>query len=203
MSKLLAVATLVAWTAFAALPADAQQMYRWVDKNGKVHYTDSPPQTPATNVEQRRMASGASDGPGYDYGTQQAVKNFPVVLYTAPNCAQPCKDARDLLVKRGVPFSEVQVTDDGSRERLKKVSNDMQVPVMTVGRDVSRGFEAGMWTTALDAAGYPKSVIGKRPAPPTAPAAAPQAAPDAKPGVDAAPAQPGDGPARPKGKYLP
>ena len=39
----------------------AQQMYRWVDKEGRVHYTQQPPaRDAAKSVEKRRIGSGSS-----------------------------------------------------------------------------------------------------------------------------------------------
>lgn len=38
--------------AIATLPAAAGQMYRWVDKDGKVHFSDQPPPADAKQTEQ-------------------------------------------------------------------------------------------------------------------------------------------------------
>lgn len=190
--------------------AGAQQMYRWTDANGRVHYTDRPPQT-AAKVEARTLTAGAAESSNVDFGTAQAMKNFPVTIFTAPSCQAPCAQGRDLLNKRGVPFREISVTDEKLREQLKTVSGDTQVPVLTVGRDVTKGFEAGMWTTALDAAGYPKSVVARRPAQQQQQTQAPQQQaqagqpPGAKPEArgDAAPAEDPAAPPRPRGRYAP
>ena len=145
-----------------SLGAAAQQTYRWTDKNGKVHYSDKAPTEQQPSLQQRAVGSSAVDTSALDYGTQQAAKNFPVSLYTAPGCIDACAQARDLLQKRGVPFSEVSVNDDKVRTQLKLASGDTQVPVLIVGRDVSRGFESGMFHAALDNAGYPKSASAPR-----------------------------------------
>ncbi|MEO7404661.1 MAG: glutaredoxin family protein [Burkholderiales bacterium] len=177
-----------------SLSASAQQMYRWVDKSGKVHYSDSAPVDQGKGVENRKLGASVIDTSGLDYGTQQAVKNHPVTLYTAPNCKDACDQARAMLSKRGVPFSEISVTDEQTRAALSKASGDTQVPVLLVGRDMTKGWEPGAYTGALDSAGYPKSI---------APGRQQQAA--AKPPADAAKAgatNPNEL-QRPKGKYLP
>jgi glutaredoxin len=99
------------------------------------------------------------------------MRNFPVTIYTADNCKEPCAEARKLLQSRGVPFREVAVTDEKTREDLKKVSGGEEVPVMTVGRSVTKGFGIDSWHIALDAAGYPRSgpplaAQAPKPAPP-------------------------------------
>lgn len=171
------------FTAVTLTQAGAQQMYRWVDKQGKVHYTQTPPpRDAAKSVEQRRLSSGAPpDGSSQmPFAVRQAVQNFPVSLYTAPDCQQACTEARNLLNKRGVPFREISVTDEASSDGLKKVTGDARVPVMLIGRSMEKGFEEGAYNAALDAAGYPRTsaFTGKPPAlpapkPATKPAAAP------------------------------
>jgi hypothetical protein len=56
-----------------------------------------------------------------------------------------------------VPFREVAVADDKGRDELKKVSGGNEVPVLAVGKQVTKGYSADMWHTALDSAGYPRN----------------------------------------------
>lgn len=179
--------------ACASLPIAAQQMYRWVDKDGRVSYSDKPPPPKdAKDLQRRNVSASVIDTSGLDYPTQQAVKNFPVTLFTSPDCKDICAQARDLLAKRGVPFSEVSVSDEASRNQLKQASGDTQVPVLMVGRDMTKGWEQGAYHGALDAAGYPKSGQAGR--------GALQAKAAPKSGTPAAPAPKPD---RPAGKYNP
>jgi glutaredoxin len=181
--------------AVSSLGAYAQQMYRWVDRDGRVQYSDRPPVDAPKGVQQRSASPSVVETSTPDYATAQAIKNHPVSLYTAPNCKEICGQARDLLAKRGVPFSEISVTDEKTRTALNQVSGDTQVPVLVVGKDVTKGFEAGAFNSALDTAGYPKT------ASPGA-ARAQQTAAAAK--ASAAEPKPADAePARPKGRYLP
>ncbi len=174
------------------------QMYRWVDKDGKVHYTDSPPPGAAKGVQKRSSAApGPADtGPAAPYAVQQAAKNFPVVVYTAPNCGQPCTDGKALLAARGVPYREVAIGENGAEE-LKKATGGDTVPAMTVGRTTTRGFETELWHNALDAGGYPRN------APPLSAqaqkAAQASAAKAEAPRVQPEPAEP----EKPKGPYAP
>ncbi len=135
------------------------QMYRWVDDSGKVHYSDRAPASGAKKLEKR--APPARQGPAADlpYALQQAVRNFPVTLYASDACKETCARARELLNKRGVPYSEVAVTDEADLAQLKKLSGDHAVPVMTVGREVYKGFDSGIYKSALDSAGYPSSSL--------------------------------------------
>lgn len=158
MRAMFIAAVLFAVTFIGALAgAQAQQMYRWIDKDGTVHYTQQPPPPDARNVERRSTSVSTVESSDLPYATQVAARNFPVTLFTSANCRAPCKDGRESLEKRGIPFEEVAVGDERSVEELKRVAGGAQVPVLRVGKQVEVGFEPATWKSALDAAGYPAS----------------------------------------------
>jgi hypothetical protein len=142
------------------LPVLAQaQMYRWVDDNGKVHFSDRAPLSGAKNVQKKSMSAGQGSSAPLPYALQQAVRNFPVTLYTSEACGETCVQARDLLNKRGVPYRDATVADEVDLAQLNKLSGGNVVPVMTVGHEVYKGFESGAYNAALDNAGYPTSSL--------------------------------------------
>jgi glutaredoxin len=163
--------------AAAFFAATAQQLYRWVDKDGGVHYTQQPPpREAAKSVEQRKIGKGSVvESNQVPFALQQAMKNYPVTLYTSPTCKQGCPEAKDLLNKRGVPFREFSVFDPASNEQLKKATGDNKVPTLTVGTVVQKGYEPDAIHSALDTAGYPRtpSFTGKPPALPPLPTPVP------------------------------
>ena len=139
--------------------AQAQQkLYHWVDEKGAAHVTDTPPPLGARKVEQKTYGGGAAAGQA-PYALAEAQKSFPVTLYTAPSCKEPCAQARAALNKRGVPFDEVQVWNAETNAQLNKVSASNEVPVLTVGQSVQKGFEQGAFDSLLDSAGYPRAGI--------------------------------------------
>jgi glutaredoxin len=142
-----------------ALTAQAQ-LYRWTDAGGKVHYTDTPPPAGAKNVEKKGLArSGGAQAASAQqpYALQQAVKNFPVTVYTSKDCNDPCKKGLAYLKKRGVPFTEKVVGTQDEIDEVTKLAGEARVPVMVVGVSVQKDFEERSWSDALDTAGYPKS----------------------------------------------
>lgn len=154
--------------AAASLCAVAQStLYRWVDRDGKVHFTDTPPPGDATGATQKRFGQPA-DEQALPFSTQAAMKKNPVMLWIAPNC-EPCTQGRQLLSNRGVPFSERDVQANvETQQAFKALSGDLNVPVLDVGGNRIKGFEEGQWTAALDAAGYPKErTYGQAPTRPT------------------------------------
>jgi glutaredoxin len=199
-------ASLAAFLLFAASAA-AQQMYRWTDENGRVHITDTPPPASAKGVQAQRSRSAPADG-GQDrsYELSQAAKEFPVTLYTAPNCREPCQQARTALNQRGVPFKEIQVWEPETAEELKKLTGGtLDVPVLTVGRSVQKGFQQDAFDALLDSARYPRAGIlpARTQAAPKPPAD--YVAPGERPATQAEPAKPAaqaEEP-RPTGPYAP
>jgi glutaredoxin len=150
----------------AALISDAraQQLYRWTDEKGRVHITDTPPPPSAKGVQRQKPRAVSVPSETGQQGEQQtpyelslAMKDYPVSLYTSPMCKEPCQRARDHLNRRGVPFREVQVWDTDSNEELKRVSGSSQVPTLTVGGSVQKGYETSSFDELLDSARYPKA----------------------------------------------
>ena len=165
----------------AASAALAQStVYRWVDKDGKVQFSDSPPPADAKQSSQKTLGGGYVDRE-LPYAVQQAMKKSPVKLYTAPSCGEPCNSGRSLLSERGIPFSERNAGASATAQKeLKDLIGGLEVPVLVVGATSLKGYDSGQWASALDEAGYPRSRAPGQP--PTqgaqeAPAAPPPAAP--------------------------
>lgn len=142
--------------AFAAL-AQAQQ-YRWVDEKGRVQYTDTPPPPSARDVQKKNFrGNSVAAQPGY--ALTRATREAPVKLYTHPICKEQCQLARDVLNKRGVPYSEIVANAADKVEELKKLSGGSAVPVLVVGERVETTVSAEAYNRALDTAGYPSAAI--------------------------------------------
>lgn len=133
------------------------ELYRWTDEKGRVHVTDTPPPASARSVAKQKPLANAVEGNQPPYDLALAMKDFPVVLYTSPNCKEGCELARNALNARGVPFREVQVWDEQTNEALKKATGANQVPALMVGRSVHQGFEQAAYDLLLDAARYPQA----------------------------------------------
>jgi len=178
----------------AAFAASAQ-LYRWTDDQGRVHVTDTPPPATAKDVRKRaaNAAPGAQSGTDQPYAVQLAVKNYPVTLFTAPDCA-PCGTARALLNQRGVPFREVSVTGEQESDQLRKAVGSLSVPSLIVGTSTQKGFEQGAYHSMLDLAGYPRAGI----LPPRSQAEPKPAPPKPAAESEAAAEEPAAGPYKPR-----
>jgi glutaredoxin len=160
MNSTTIVRALAAATMLLALGAQAQSnVYRWVDKNGKVHFSDTPPVEDAKSVSHKRVGGGYVQESALPYATQVAAKRNPVTLYTDPKCAIPCERARDLLAQRGIPFGERNAATPEGAQALQKASGNTAVPALIVGERNLRGFDDDAWHAALDAGGYPRTAL--------------------------------------------
>jgi len=153
-----------------AMAAQAGELYRWVDANGKVHYSDTPP-SDKTKAERKNLSSSATQNADLPYETLRAQQNFPVTLFVGLNCGELCDKARGLLNKRGVPFSEKLLKTKEEIEAFAKLAGSMNSPALKVGNNYLSGFSESRWNGELDIAGYPKTAsYRQRMAPPKPPA---------------------------------
>ena len=151
--------------ALAASAVQAQTLYKWVDKDGRVQYTEFPPPKDAKNVTEKAMRGG---GPSTEeqvpYATQIAAKRHPVVLYVSADCGDYCTQGRELLAKRGIPYAEKNPqTNPADAEALKAAIGALEVPVLMVGTNAVRGYGDQSWHAALDQAGYARTRLPGQP----------------------------------------
>jgi glutaredoxin len=166
----------LAWGALAAVAATGaaaqnQQVYRYVDKDGRIVYSDRGPPSDAKDVQAKRMRGNIIEDSGTPIAALQAQERFPVTLYSF-SCGEVCTQAEGLLNRRGVPFTTVNVETPEGAEQLNKMTGELRAPVLQVGdRTFVKGYSEAQWNTALDDAGYPKAQPPRRTAPGRAPAA--------------------------------
>jgi glutaredoxin len=164
--------------------ASAQtNVYKWTDKDGKVHFSDTPPPAEAKDAQQKRMGGGGGEDTQLPYATQLAAQRNPVTLYTGTDCGDPCSRGRELLARRGVPYAERDAQNNpADQEALKKLVGGLDVPTLVIGERSTKGYDEDSWQSALDAAGYPRTRLPgqaplRQPPPPVAPAKPAEGAP--------------------------
>ncbi len=138
--------------------AQATDLYRWVDKNGVVHYGDVPlvegAEQVKVNVQGEEPASGVSADVPYE--ARVAAQHFPVSLYVFEGCDDLCKQSRAYLKQRKVPYTEHVLKTQAEFEAFRQKNHIEGLPALSVGNKWLTGFEPGAWGNELDAAGYPK-----------------------------------------------
>jgi glutaredoxin len=148
---------MAAGLAFACAALAQTNVYRWTDKDGKVQFSDVPPEQ-AKDLTQKRMGDAAPDAT-LPYQTQVAMKRNPVVLYVGEKC-KPCDQGRELLNRRGIPYTEHNAAGNRAEtETVTKLAGGKpEVPLLLVGSTQLKGFVESDWSSTLDAAGYPRAL---------------------------------------------
>ncbi|MEF8700222.1 MAG: glutaredoxin family protein [Candidatus Accumulibacter sp. UW26] len=151
-ARLLPLAALL----LAAPALSADTTYRWIDPNtGGTVISDLPPPPDARQVT-RYTGKISDDERPLPYGVRQAMEKFPVILYTTSGCLAVCKQARELLNGRGVPFSERVLNSEQEVADIdQQLGGEAVMPSLVVGRQSARGFAPATWNALLDAATYP------------------------------------------------
>jgi glutaredoxin len=157
---------------------NALAVYKYVDANGNITYSDRPPPAGSRSVTPDTSGAGNA-GSDLPYALRASVQRYPVTLYALTTACAPCQSARKYLVGRGIPFTEKAIRNVADAAALKKLNlPNEQFPVITIGAQVQSNFEPGALGALLDAAGYPKSSAlppGYKQAPAQAASAAAQA----------------------------
>lgn len=163
-------------TTSATAAPGTQTLYKTVDSDGKVHYSDKPPAdgriektmqfdnlpsspVPEVNnsyVEQLRRMKAA-----------QAASASPptrgVVLYAASWCGY-CRSARAFLAKKGIAFQEIDIDTERGRESFAIASGGSGgVPLLLSGNQRIRGYSPDGYE-AFAAALQPPAKPASRPA---------------------------------------
>ena len=136
----------------------AQTIYRIVGPDGKVTFSDQPPASEAKSGASTGSGSGAATAAAtgrLPLALRKVAGQYPVVLYTGRDCV-PCNSGRNLLINRGIPFSEKTVDNAESADALKQLSGQSSIPLLTIGTQQLKGFSDTSWTQYLTAAGYPE-----------------------------------------------
>ena len=137
----------------------SQAVYRIVGPDGKVSFSDRAPNQDSAPTAPARAGSTpqASSGTAASlpYALRQIATRFPVTLYTGSDCA-PCVSARNMLIGRGIPFTERTVASNEDLTALQRLSGGTSLPFGTIGGQQLSGFSDSEWSQYLDAAGYAK-----------------------------------------------
>jgi glutaredoxin len=154
------LAGLLAMAGFSSSDANAQQIYRIVEPDGRITFSDKVPlganARASTAAAIAIPGARAADFSALPFELRQAASRYPVTLYTGPGCP-PCLAGRALLAGRGIPFAEKTVTTNEDIEALKRLAGAPSLPFLTIGGQQLKGYSETEWVQFLDAAGYPKT----------------------------------------------
>lgn len=145
-----------------ALPASAEQVYRWLDAQGNVNFSDQPPPPSAKNASEKSYKSNSIEGHITPEMLQAKLSN-PVTLYASPTCGTPCDRVKAHLARRNIPYSSKDPSSDKNAEAaIRKPDGKILVPTLVVGNEKIEGYAESELDAALDKAGYPPPSVAVR-----------------------------------------
>ena len=126
----------------ATCPAE---VYKWVDENGKVHFSDKKPEdSQAETLDIRvnsysfpKIESNALD----NRSASPPLPTIPreVIMYSTARCGY-CKKARAFFRKNNIAFEEYDVETTAKGRRDYQKLNGRGVPIILVGKQRLNGF---------------------------------------------------------------
>jgi len=134
------------------------EMYRWVDENGEIQITDSPPpniKSPGEVKIYRDIPQDRNTEPVSDVKKQESKpaietkKNPEVILYGTSWCPY-CRKARDFFRSRGIDFIEHDIEKDKEAAiRKKELDSRSGVPFVIINGRQIRGYSESAYERAL------------------------------------------------------
>lgn len=126
-------------------PADSRaEIYKWVDADGQVQFSDHPP--PLGGAEELQLSRiNTYQGVSVEELQGMRSKQVPggkakkVIMYSAPWCGV-CTRAKRFFQARGIPFRELDVEKNQMARRDLERMNARGVPVILVGGKRMNGF---------------------------------------------------------------
>ena len=119
------------------------EIYKWVDENGKVQFSDKP--NPLAKSEKIEVKVNTYVAPiMVDDGSRAAekpkkAKPKKVVMYSAEWCGV-CKKAKAYFEKNGIRYKEYDVEKSSKGKRDYKKMKGKGVPIILVGESKMIGF---------------------------------------------------------------
>ncbi|MCI2284887.1 glutaredoxin family protein [Colwellia sp. MSW7] len=125
---------------------DAAAIYKWVDANGKVHYSDTPSASNATEtIDEQHLNSRAST---YSQTQEKLLstgnpstyrKQQKIVMYTTSSCGY-CAKARAYFAEKSIIYKEKNIETSKKYHSEFKALGGKGVPVILWGKNKMNGF---------------------------------------------------------------
>jgi len=150
---------ILAVAALASAPAGAQ-VFKWTGPDGRTHYGDRPPGD--AKKEELRIGVQSFGGPAQVDTWAQVLKRPPAVdtsksrasavtMFSTSWCPH-CKRAKAYFAQKGVSYREVDIEASDAGRREFAGYGGSGVPLIIVGEQRMRGFDAGAMDRLLASA---------------------------------------------------
>ena len=137
---------LVSLVLLLAFNATVAEIFKWTDDQGRVHFTDKPPETSKAETVKLRINSFSSPSvEPFQFDEALISKRSvsqAVVMYSTSWCGY-CKQARRYFQHNNIAFAEYDVEKSDKGKRDYKKMNGRGVPIILVGDKRMNGFSPG------------------------------------------------------------
>ena len=131
----LVILLVLACGAISAHAATKDQVYKWTDANGVVHYSDAPPPKDAQDVKSVHIVGGTTAAtpspPPSDDKTKPASASTPPANAGAPdtaeNRAKECDQAKRNLALLQSPYPVSELGADGKPQAIDDKTRDARI----------------------------------------------------------------------------
>jgi glutaredoxin len=147
--------------ALLAFSVAAQEVYKWTDDQGVVHFSDRKPadapahavQLEAAPASTAAAAATPTSAPGAQDASAPTRKPPPnITMYSTADCGY-CKQARRYFAARKLPYVERDISNRQHRAQWTRLGGQ-GVPLFVINGQVSGGFNADGMTRRLQRLGW-------------------------------------------------
>jgi glutaredoxin len=131
--------TLTACTLMLCSHAVYGGVYKWVDEQGKVHFTDNPPDK--ANTEEVELRINTYTAVEIKPLIERLGKKDKVVMYSATWCRM-CNKAKKYFRANNIPYVSYDVEKSRIGKMDFKLLRGKSVPIIIVGNKRMNGFTA-------------------------------------------------------------
>lgn len=120
------------------------EIYKWVDENGKVHFSDKPPVNDnAEKIDEQKLLARTSSytSVSIDTITSSNINNpsNKLIIYTTSSCGY-CLKAKKYFAENKIPYKEKNIETSKKFNREFKLLGGKGVPVITWKNKLMKGF---------------------------------------------------------------
>ena len=134
---------LILVTTTIALPIVASaQVYKWVDENGKTHFSDQPPSKNTANQVELPTINGMNQ---VEYTPSDTEKR--VVMYSTQWCGY-CRKAREYFKDNKIRYKEKDIEKSSRAKKEYDRLKGSGVPLIMVGKNKIQGFDLSKFEDA-------------------------------------------------------
>lgn len=123
------------------------EIFKWVDENGKSHFTDTPP--PNTKTEEVTLKINTYTAAEITPLIERLGKPDKVVIYSAEWC-KICDRAKKYFKKNNIAYISYDIEKSRTGKIDYKLLRGKAVPIIIVGKKRMNGFSASKFAKLYD-----------------------------------------------------